>query len=164
MRRPTRRNINLLRLLVLLCILALGIARLWKGAVVPGPQQSQARFSAVLDHTVDGDTAWFRDERGQVIKVRFIGIDAPETGSAEYFSSGLLAARLLEGAQGIELEPDPGKPQDKHGRMLAWIWLTMADGSELLLQEEMLKAGKAELYRDASGSKYYERLRSIRQP
>lgn len=131
---------------------------------LPSRMSSRAvtgKVEVELERVVDGDTAWFRDARGREIKARFIGIDAPESGSAAYFRSGLAAAELLEQATLITLEPEPSKPEDRHGRMLAWIWLEMPDGSSLLLQEEMMRLGMAELFRDARGSLYFGRLEKL---
>ncbi len=144
-----------------LAFYSFNMARNLGGSGSQSAQRTSGRFAVSLERTVDGDTAWFRDGSGNQLKVRFIGIDAPEMGGADYFASGLAAARLLEQATGIELEPEPSKPEDKHGRVLAWIWLAMPDGRELLLQEEMMRSGQAELYRDARGSLYFGRLERL---
>ncbi|MEZ5337274.1 MAG: thermonuclease family protein [bacterium] len=146
--------------LILFGILLLGGFLASRVLPIGGPS-AQGRIVVRLQKTVDGDTAWFTDQAGNEIKVRFIGIDAPESGSAAFFASGLAAATLLEQATRIELEVEPGKPEDRHGRMLAWVWLTMPDGNTLLLQEEMLRSGHAELYRDARGSLHFSRLERL---
>ena len=121
------------------------------------------REPVALRDVVDGDTLWVIDQRGKEIKVRLMGIDTPELGTAASFRSALYAAEMLEEADVIWLEPDPGKPLDKYGRTLGWVWLELPgrDG-EALLQEELIRAGLAELYRDAGGSKYYARLEKAR--
>lgn len=112
----------------------------------------------VLDKVVDGDTIRVRNLRGEELKVRLIGIDTPELGTAASFRSALKTAELLESARSIRLEPDPKTPRDKYGRILGWVFFETADGRKLLLQEEIVRAGLADLYRDAAGSKYYARL------
>ncbi|MCB1186181.1 thermonuclease family protein [bacterium] len=150
-----------LRLVIFAVLLSGGLLASRGVLPLPAGKQQQGKLNVTLKKTVDGDTAWFTDKSGNEIKVRFVGIDAPESGSAAFFASGLQAATLLEQAQRIELEVEPSKPQDKHGRMLAWVWLTMPDGQKLLLQEEMMRSGNAELYRDAKGSLHFSRLEQL---
>jgi endonuclease YncB( thermonuclease family) len=112
-----------------------------------------------LVSVADGDSMTLRDNKGRHVRVRMIGIDTPELGTAASFRSALFAAELLESAQRIRLEPDPDKPMDKFGRTLGWVWLTDAEGNETLLNEVMIKSGHADLYRDVSPkAKYYKRL------
>ena len=163
-RAAPRRSLAILRLVFFIVLLLGSVFAVY---FLPGLRlatQQSAPNLVMLDSVVDGDTAWFRAAHRERIKVRFIGINAPDIGGSEFFRSGLLAAELLEQAERIELEPDPLTPEDKHGRMLAWVWLSMPDGRRLLLQEEMLLAGQAELYRDAAGSLYFERLRRVAGP
>ncbi len=121
-----------------------------------------AKYPATLVKVVDGDTIRVRDTRGEELKVRLVGIDAPELGTAASFKTALYAAEILEAARKIEIEPEPSKPEDKYRRVLAWVWITDEHGRVLLLQEELVKAGLCELYRDAKGSKYYGRLERVR--
>jgi endonuclease YncB( thermonuclease family) len=125
----------------------------------PQVDYRSGRIPVTLDTLVDGDTAWFRDDVGERIKVRFIGIDAPDSNDPGYALSSGRAAAMLGQAERIELEQEPSHPTDRHGRMLAWVWLKMQDGRELLLQEELLSSGAAELFRDETGSLYFDRLR-----
>lgn len=158
-RAEPRRSVAILRLLLFIVLLLGSFGFFYFQPGLRLAMQDSGYISVMLDTVVDGDTAWFRAAHRERIKVRFIGINAPDSGGSDFFRSGLLAAELLEQAERIELEPDPRTPEDKHGRMLAWVWLSMPDGSKLLLQEEMLRAGQAELYRDAAGSLHFERLR-----
>jgi micrococcal nuclease len=116
-----------------------------------------------LVRVVDGDTVVFR-QGGEELKVRLAGIDAPELGNSASFRAALECAELLEQAADIELEPEPSKPHDKYGRMLAWVWLSMPDTEgRVLLQEELIARGVVELYRDATGYKYFARLAHTRE-
>ena len=115
-----------------------------------------------LVRVADGDTITVRSARGAEIKVRLVGIDTPELGTAASFRSALFAAELLESAKEIWLEPDTKRATDKYGRTLGWVWVITPEGAELLLQEELIRAGLAELYRDAEGSKHYRRLERAR--
>ena len=95
---------------------------------------------------VDGDTAWFimNDEE---IKVRFIGIDAPEIDHeetpAEYYSLEAKAyvCNRLDNSKKIELEFDPNSDmQDKYDRFLAWVFV-----DDKLLQKDMVEKGFAKV-------------------
>jgi len=144
-----------LRISVMLVIIVAGFAG-WRTCYwYQGQVNSQ---QVVLVKVVDGDTIRVRDLRGEELKVRLIGIDTPELGTAASFRSALKTAELLESARSIRLEPDPKMPRDKYGRVLGWVFFETPDGHERLLQEEIVRSGLAELYRDAAGSKYYARL------
>ena len=113
-----------------------------------------------LDHVADGDTIVVKDSTGHKIKVRLIGVDAPELGTAASFQSALFTARLCEKAREIKLEPEPTRSLDKYGRVLGWVWLTLPDGKRLLLNHELIHSGNAHLYRPTSTRvKYFDQLR-----
>jgi len=123
-----------------------------------GQKTQQGRQVVKLVRVADGDTVVVQPAFGDSVRVRLMGIDTPELGNAASFESAHYLAVLLEDASKIELEIDPGKPRDKYGRALGWLWVTTKDGQELLAQEELINAGLAEIYRDAKGSLYFERL------
>ncbi len=96
---------------------------------------------------VDGDTAKF-DLDGEVITVRFLGINTPETvsttvGEEPYGKEASnYTKQKLENATKIELEYDSNSQEkDKYDRVLAWIWV-----DDSLLQEELVNNGLAENY------------------
>ena len=95
---------------------------------------------------VDGDTAWFTMNE-EDIKVRFIGIDAPELEHektpSEYYSEEAkdYVCTKLERANKVELEFDSNSDkQDKYDRYLAWI---IVDNN--LLQKDIVKNGYAKV-------------------
>ena len=151
----TSRFLNVLRAVLALvvigsCLFGARSCGLWGG-------ERPARFEVYLAKTIDGDTIRVT-YRGEEIKVRLMGIDTPELGTAASFRSALFCAELLEDAKKIELEPDPKRPKDKYQRTLGWVWVTPRKGMTILLQEELIREGLADLYRDSKGSKYYNRL------
>jgi micrococcal nuclease len=81
-----------------------------------------------VKRVVDGDTFWIDDGSEKGIKVRLIGVDAPEsrnTGTKEtaYFgkeASGYLTK--LIGGKKVRLEYDAGH-YDRYGRTLAYVYL-----------------------------------------
>ena len=104
----------------------------------------------VLISCEDGDTAVFRTE-GVDIRVRFIGIDAPEA-SGEYepwgYQSTQFACERLDNAEVIVLEYDPAAGSETYGRELAYVWY---DGR--LLNLELVEKGYAVIF-GVSGHKY----------
>ena len=80
----------------------------------------------VLDRAVDGDTAYFIDNiTGEYIKLRFLGIDTPES-TKEKEAWGKAASTFtrnkLQNAETIVLESQ-GARQDTYGRYLGFVWI-----------------------------------------
>ena len=95
---------------------------------------------------IDGDTAKF-DMNGEMIKVRFLAIDTPESVhptkevQAYGFEASNFTKEKLKNAKTIELEFDNNSDKtDKYGRYLAWVWV---DGE--LLQDLLIKEGLAKV-------------------
>ncbi|MCL4078076.1 thermonuclease family protein [Coriobacteriia bacterium Es71-Z0120] len=85
---------------------------------------------AVVVRVVDGDTAVFRLADGRQEKVRFIGVDTPES-TIEHEPYGAEASaytkRLLPRGRRVWLETDAGL-RDRYGRLLAYVWLALPTG------------------------------------
>jgi micrococcal nuclease len=90
---------------------------------------------------VDGDTFWIDDGSVKGIKVRFIGIDAPEshkTGNKDEAPFGREASDYLTGVIGgrrVRLEYDVGH-YDRYGRTLAYVYLEDGTFVNALLVKE----------------------------
>ena len=113
---------------------------------------------------VDGDTIIVNID-GEETKVRFIGVDTPESvhpDKTKNSESGKEAsewtAELLSGQQ-VYLEYDIDKIDD-YGRTLAYVYLS--DG-KTMVQEELIKSGMAELMTIQPNSKYSDRFYEIKQ-
>ncbi|WP_229826645.1 thermonuclease family protein [Sphingobacterium griseoflavum] len=105
---------------------------------------------------IDGDTFWVADG-SEKYKVRFIGVDAPETRNSRWKQKGKLAAEakafvknLTEG-KSVRLELDV-QHKDRYQRILAYVYL--ADGT--FLNAELLKAGYAVVDTYPPNVKYVE--------
>lgn len=108
---------------------------------------------------VDGDTARFIKNKEE-IKVRFIGIDAPESvkpnEKAERFGkeASNYTCRKLKNAKKIELEYEPKTDkQDRYGRYLAYVFV-----DSKLLEESIVKNGYANVKYIKNNYKYYNNL------
>lgn len=105
--------------------------------------------------SIDGDTAKFILNE-KIIKVRFLGIDAPETpespGEEGFFweEASDFTKEKLENANKIEIEYDENALQkDKYERDLTWVWV-----DNKLLQEELVSNGLAKTYMLQENYKY----------
>ena len=119
---------------------------------------SPVRFQVELSRIVDGDTIrviW----HGENLPVRLLGINAPESrhpGGAE--STEYLRA-LLARADAIDLEFENDIPRrDSLGRLLAYVWF-----GDSFLNLEMVKGGRAGLYKNGGRGKYSDVLRRAAQ-
>lgn len=119
-------------------------------STVPAGQVELAPHDKTEDATVvrviDGDTIDVR-LRDRVHRVRYIGIDAPETGRGEAPAEpfGREATELngdLVGGQDVILEKDVSET-DRFGRLLRYVWLR-DDGAWTFVNRELVVAGLAE--------------------
>lgn len=121
-----------------------------------GRKTSPEEWFAVT-RVVDGDTFWVDDGSEKGLKIRLIGIDAPEprnTGTRPrgYFgteSSGYLQ-KMLAGKR-VRLEYDVSR-YDRYGRTLAYAWLV--DGT--FINAELVKNGYATVMTVPPNVKYAE--------
>jgi micrococcal nuclease len=128
-------------------------------------------WPATILRWMDGDTAVLATPSG-VERVRLIGIDAPEAspserarGQARRLNTSLwnvvrlglqardYAQQLAPPSTRVFVETDV-QARDRYGRLLAYLWLP--DGR--LLQEEILRAGRASLLTIPPNVKHTERL------
>ncbi len=96
---------------------------------------------------VDGDTIEVSTANG-VEKVRFIGVDTPETSDPRkpvqcYAKAAKAATSTLLTGQRIRLEPDPeDSDRDKYGRLLRYVYLP--DGT--LINQKLISQGDGFAY------------------
>jgi micrococcal nuclease len=102
-----------------------------------GRDKGQTGFlkEVTVHSVIDGDTI----EITNGIKVRYLGIDAPELFEPLHEEAKERNIKLLKGRQ-IKLEVCKEEPRDKYGRVLAWVY---ADGE--LVNVTILRDGYASL-------------------
>lgn len=116
---------------------------------------------AFVVKAIDGDTIEV-DFGGDVRKVRYIGIDTPETvdprrpqGCFGQEASGE-NKRLIEGKEVI-LEKDVSDT-DKFGRLLRYVYLKLNDGTDLFVNDYLVRSGFAKNSTFPPDIKYQERF------
>jgi micrococcal nuclease len=112
------------------------------------PRGERGELSGTVVRTVDGDTVWVRLASG-VEKVRYIGIDTPEVhhptrGEEPGGRAATEINRGLVGDRPVRLEPDV-QLRDRHGRLLAYVWVKRADGVEVMVNAELVRLGYAQV-------------------
>lgn len=101
---------------------------------------------------IDGDTI----EVSDATRVRYIGIDTPETGDCRGEGAKMVNESLVGGKK-IKLEDDIEK-LDKYGRRLAYVWV---DG--LFVNEELVKRGVATVITYPPNVRYVDRFLEAQQ-
>jgi micrococcal nuclease len=113
-----------------------------RAPAVPGASFVRT-LPAAVERVVDGDTAWFTLADGTREKVRFIGVDTPEsTTQHEPFGKEASAytASILNVGRSVDLQVDVDK-RDRFGRLLAYVWLSPpATGDAAEARAKMLNA------------------------
>lgn len=96
------------------------------------------QFDAFVTRVVDGDTIWVLDDNARRYKIRFLGIDAPESDQPYGdVCTQLLSSYLINKRVSIRYTKE-----DKYGRLLGTVIL---DGGNVNLQ--MVSDGCAWVYR-----------------
>ena len=98
---------------------------------------------------VDGDTIHVKDKAGNVLKLRFFGVDTPES-TAQVEPYGVAASNftknIVKNCKSIVIMTDDGKAgsntMDTYERYLCWVWYKMDDNSDYrLLNLELVQVG-----------------------
>lgn len=111
----------------------------------------------IVKSVVDGDTFWADDGSEKGLKIRLIGVDAPESRNSGRKKTGYYGqqskdflTKLIAGKT-IRLEYDVGK-KDHYNRTLAYVFLT--DGT--FVNAELVKKGYAMIMTIPPNVKYAE--------
>jgi len=126
---------NLVKCLVLILILLHGL-----------PVIAAQRDTFTVVRVIDGDTCVLENDE----RVRYLGINAPEEGDAQ-FNEATQANNNLVAGKKVQLElQDPSR--DRQGRLLAYIFV-----DEIFVNEELIRQGYAHIQRPLAAI-YRDRL------
>ena len=122
----------------------------------------QARVEALVVNVVDGDTIDVLLD-GQEYRVRYIGMDTPETvhptqGVEPYGKQASARNRQLVEGKKVHLEKDVSET-DRYGRLLRYVWLE--DG--LMVNELMVVEGYAQVATYPPDVKYADRFNELQR-
>lgn len=154
---------SLVTLLALACLLSLVSPSLSPGPY-PLPREEREKLAGIVVRIVDGDTVHVRlGER--VEKVRYIGIDTPEThhparGEEPGGRAATAVNGRLVGDRVVRLEPDV-QLRDRYGRLLAYVWVTRPDGAELMVNAELVRLGYAQVLTVPPNVRHAELFRKL---
>ena len=128
-----------LRLAALGAVLVLAAAALAAG---PGA------LEGTVVRVVDGDTVHVR-LGDRVERVRYIGVNTPEVhhptkGEEPGGRAAALVNRRLVAGKRVRLELDV-QARDRYGRLLAYVWVRQDDGSEVMVNAELVRLGYAQV-------------------
>jgi micrococcal nuclease len=121
------------------------LALLWPGAATA---QAPRSLTGQVVRVVDGDTIHVQLD-GRIEKVRYIGVDTPETkhpvrGEEPGGREAAAVNRGLVAGKSVRLEPDV-QLRDRHGRLLAYVWMKRTDGAEVMVNAELVRLGYAQV-------------------
>lgn len=128
------------------------------------PIEAGSLVPATVSRNVDGDTLHVRTEAGLTEKVRFIGVDTPES-TIEHEPFGKQASEFtrshLPVGTRVWLETDVGL-RDRYGRLLAYVWLSppssvsAAEVRAKMFNAQLLTEGYAQLMTIPPDVKYVD--------
>jgi micrococcal nuclease len=132
--------------------------------VSPAYAPARDELSGRVVRTVDGDTVWVQLASG-IEKVRYIGIDTPEVhhptrGEEPGGRAATEINRGLVGDRPVRLEPDV-QLRDRHGRLLAYVWVRRVDGVEVMVNAEMVRLGYAQVLTIPPNVRHAEMFRKL---
>ncbi len=139
--------------------ISVGVGGVFLILLLSGRQQGQTANSSKLApiserwtvvKVSDGDTITVRQTNSKEMKIRFCGIDAPESQQTLGNNATAHLQKLIQEA-GNQVMVSPIE-QDRYGRTVAEVFTINNDGSEKFLNEEMVRAGFAFHYARYSGS------------
>jgi endonuclease YncB( thermonuclease family) len=140
--KPTSRTITIL--LIIACIAAGAAMIFWNRHT---EQRCDVRTSKTC--VIDGDTIAVLVD-GKIEKVRYIGMDTPETvhptkpvGYCGHEASAM-NKKMVEGKP-VRLEYDVER-RDKYGRLLAYVFVSDEHGKEIFVNTDLVRAGMARAY------------------
>lgn len=129
----------------------------------PDRSSPEAQRSVTVLRAVDGDTILVRGSGGRTERVRYIGIDTPESvkpnSPVECYGHEASAFNrsLVEGKK-VRLVPDQ-EPEDRFGRTLAFVYV-----NGTLVNAELLRRGYArtiEIEPNTSRADYFAELQRV---
>ena len=134
------------------------------GGAADDPPRPDRSFEATVERVVDGDTFIARRD-GRELRVRLIGIDAPESVMpgvpVECFGreAGRALSRLLAEGVTVQAAYQDGGRRDRFGRQLWDVWLP----GGAFVQARLVRRGRAEARAYPPHTEHADRLDRVEQ-
>jgi endonuclease YncB( thermonuclease family) len=144
--------------LVLVALLVVGAPASAQDAALGPPEDGERAF--VIDVT-DGDTIKVERENGVIERLRYIGIDTPETVHPDEPiepwgpEASAANAELVDG-RWVILERDISD-RDRFDRLLRYVWIETAEGP-VMVNDALVGLGLAEVKAYEPDTKYHEQF------
>jgi len=126
--------------------------------LVPQEQHDKLLIKVFCNRVVDGDTISVLTDDKRELRIRYIGIDTPETKRKDVFGTRSIAKKatefnkkLVEGKK-VYLEYDY-ETNDRYKRELCYVWLD--ENRTKMAQYELLRVGLAVVKTYYPNLKYY---------
>ena len=122
---------------------------------------------AFVTRVVDGDTIWV-NINGTEYKVRYIGIDTPETVDPRkpvqcFGKEASIKNTELVFGKIVRLEKDVSD-KDMYGRLLRYVWVVdVASSTEVMVNAELIRLGYAQVSTYPPDVKYQKYLLSLQE-
>jgi len=154
-----------IRIGILVCLaFAVAIGAIWGNAIeerhqgqgegLDSTQINEGLIEATVVRVVDGDTIIVDTKEDTGVRVRLIGIDAPEIGEPGGDEATEYVEALIPAGDTVFLEI--GNPeQDRFGRTRAYVWGAWQDtgmASSSMLNARLLQAGQARVMTIEAGT------------
>lgn len=132
----------------------------------PTPIAGIAEEAYEVSKVVDGDTIEVM-KNGQILKVRFIGINTPETvdprrGVQCFGKEASDETKNLLNGQRVILEKDISD-KDKYDRLLRYVFRLNSDGSMVFVNDYLVRMGFAQVSTYPPDVKYEERFKKAQR-
>jgi micrococcal nuclease len=161
-RRPRRlRAWQVMALIGIVIVVTFWARQGWTPATRQEAGEVLHTLTGPVVYVVDGDTIDVQLD-GRTIRVRYIGINTPETkhpekGVEPFGPEADAANRRLVGGKTVRLELDV-QPWDRYGRLLAYVYI-----GDLMINAELVRQGYAQVATFPPNVKYQDRFRALQQ-
>ena len=131
------------------------------GKTAPPSAPSSRRTVAQVVRVIDGDTIEVRIE-DRTYKVRYIGMDTPETKHPQkpvewMGEEAAVENEKLVGGRSVELEKDVSET-DRYGRLLRYVWV-----GDMMVNAELVRLGYAQASSYPPDVRYAELFRELQR-
>ncbi len=140
-----KKRIIYLIVFISISLLLILILAVWFTYLFLSSEKSEIKNNTVVN-VIDGDTFEYYDEStGSIKTVRLLCVNTPEENEQGYEEAKAFLEELILGKQ-VKMEKDISET-DKYGRLLRYAYLENENGTEIFVNELIVKNGYGEILR-----------------